>query len=56
MHGQHPEPAIGPRIIFTNVVDLLLGDHARVGVTPPKLPTETAPAVVVDHRDDVSQA
>ena len=32
MHGQHPVATIGPRITFSNVVGLILGDHACVGV------------------------
>ena len=56
MYGQHPTPAIGPRIIFTNVVGLLLGNHAHVGVTSLKWPTETVPVVTVGHCDGVAQA
>ena len=45
--------AIGRSIIFNKVLGLLilLGDHARVGATPSKWPTETALTVAVDHCD-----
>ena len=51
MHGQHPAAAIGPRIIFSNIVGLPLGDHARAGAAPLPWPTETAFVVAVGHRD-----
>ena len=56
MHGQHPKPAIGPRICFTNVVGLLLGNHARAGATTSEWPTETALVVAVGHCNGVAQA
>ena len=56
IHGRHPEPAIGPRIMFSNVVGLLLGNHASAGATPPTWPTETALAVAVGHCNEVAQA
>ena len=34
MHGQRPAAVIDPRNIFIKVLDLLIGDYARVGVTP----------------------
>ena len=39
--------------MYSKLVGLLLGDHARAGATPSKWPTETACAVSVDHRDGV---
>ena len=56
MHGRHPEPTIGPYIIFSNIVGLLLGNHARDGATSSKWPTEMALAVIVGHCDGVAQA
>ena len=54
MHEQHPAAAIGPHIIFSNVVGLLLGDHACVDVTPSSWSTETAVAVALGNRNGVS--
>ena len=56
MFGQHPGPTIGPHIIFTNVVVLLIGNHARAGVTPSKWPTEAALTDTVGHCNGVAQA
>ena len=55
MHGQHPGVAIGLRIIFTNVIGLLLGDHACAGAMPLSWSTETVLAVTVDYLDGVAQ-
>ena len=56
MHGRHPDVAIWLRIIFSNLIGLLLGDHARTGATSPKRPTEMAPTVTVGHCNGVAQA
>ena len=51
MHGLHSEPTIGPRIIFSNLIGLLLGNHARAGATSSKCPAETARAVAIGYLD-----
>ena len=56
MHGRHPAAVIGLRIMFSNVVGLLLDDHARFGATPSSWPTDTVLVVAVGHRDSVAQA
>ena len=49
MHGQHPEAAIGPHGIFSDIVGLLLGDHACTGATPLSWPKEMVLVVAVGH-------
>ena len=56
MHGQHPEPAIGSRIICAHVLGLLLGNHVRASATPLNWPTETGLALTVGHLNDIEQA
>ena len=53
MHGCHPWAVDALCIIFSSVVGLLLGNHARAGATPSKWPTEMACAIAVDHHDGV---
>ena len=52
MHRRHPAAVTGPDIIFSNLVSLLLGDHARAGATPS--PTDMAFAIAVSHCDGVT--
>ena len=54
MHGRHKQAAQLLLIIFSNVVGLLLGDHARASATPSKWPTETALAVAVGHHNGIT--
>ena len=56
MHERHPREAGCYCIIFKKVVALLLGDHARAGVTPSKWPAETALAVAAGYLVAVAQA
>ena len=56
MHGRNPVQAIGPRITFSKVSSLSLGDHACPGAKLPQWPTETTFAVPVGHLNDVVQA
>ena len=56
MHGRHPAATTGPCTIFSNVVGMLLGNHACTGATPLPWPTEMAYAVAVGHQNDVAQA
>ena len=51
MHGRQPRAAKMLCIIYGKLLGLILGDHARVGATPSKWPTETVLALAVDHRD-----
>ena len=55
MHEGHPATAIRRSIIFNNVVGLLLGNHACVGVTSLPWSTETTFAVNEGHRDGIAQ-
>ena len=54
MHGRHPGQAKGPSVVFSCVIQYLLGDHACIGVTPSPWHTEMAFAVAVGHLDVVS--
>ena len=56
MYGRHPAPAIGPRIIFSKVPSLLLGNHARASATPLPWSIETTFVVAAAHHDSVTQA
>ena len=56
MHWRHSTAEIGLSIIFSNVVGLLLGVHARTGATPLSWPTKMASAVAVGHHNGVAQA
>ena len=56
LHGWQLEPAIGPHIMFTNVVGLLLGNYAHVSAAPSKWLTETALVFVVGHINGIAQA
>ena len=53
MHGWHPQAAKRLCIIYSKLLGLLLGNHARAGSRPSKWTTETALAVAVDHCNGV---
>ena len=49
MHGQHPAATVGPHIIFSNVIGLLLGDHNHVSAMSLPQSTEMDFAVAIGH-------